>query len=134
MDFSGIAKGIFVSFAGAPFPFIGSNEERQRHMAKQEIKMRTANIFRGWQWNRLTTQLIVKWPIGWTPQDHLGNSAQSSDPNEWYREWLETNVGKQGWSWEWRIHNPPVLSDLDDYLCIRFRKPEHATAFALKWA
>lgn len=111
-------------------------EDPERFMARQEIVKRTANIFRMWQWKYwLTTEITVAWPNGWTPQDHLGNSTLTADPNEWYREWLETNVGRQGWAWDWRIHNiMSYYSDSPDRLCIKFRNPEHATAFALKWA
>lgn len=106
-------------------------------MAKVEIVKRTANIVRVCQWRYwLRTEVSVLWPRGWTPQDHLGNSAESSDPNTWYREWLETNVGRQGWAWDWRIG--PIVEVSDevgrDTLRIKFRKAEAATMFALKWA
>ena len=120
-----------MSFAGVPRPpFVRNQEEYQKFMAKQEIKKRTANLVSVCQWRYwLRTEITVVWPRGWTPQDHLGNSANSSDPNEWYREWLETNVGRQGWAWDWRIGN-----DGGDSLRIKFRKPIDATMFALKWS
>lgn len=102
-------------------------------MAKWEMIQRTANLFRIWQWRRLKTQIVVKWPRGWAVLHDDGQggkvSTQSSDPNDFWRVWLETNVGKQGWQWEWRIHNTG-----DDLLAIRFRKPEDATLFALKYS
>ena len=121
-------------------PFIGTKEEYQKHMARQEIKKRTANLISVCQWRYwLRTEVVVNWPQGWTPQDHLGNSAESADPNVWYRAWLETNVGPQGWAWDWRINkvyvpdNNPLI-EVRDSLKIKFRKPVDATAFALKWA
>jgi hypothetical protein len=125
-----------MSFAGAPMPFIGTKEEYQKYMARQEIVKRTANLVKILQWRYwLRTEVVVDWPQGWTPQDHLGNSAQSADPNVWYRAWLETNVGPQRWTWDWRIKNDmSYYSDSVDQLIIKFRKPVDATAFALKWA
>jgi len=122
-----------MSFLGVPLPFIGTKEEYQKRMAKVEIKKRTANLVSVCQWRYwLRTEVVVNWPSGWTPQDHLGNSSNSSDPNAWYREWLETNVGAQGWAWDWRseIRHPEVR----DVLIIKFRKSEHATMFALKFS
>ena len=122
-----------MSFAGVPMPFLGSKEEYQILMAKQEIKKRTANLVSVCRWRYwLRTEIMVDWPSGWTPQDHLGNSAQSADPNEWYREWLEANVGRQGWSWDWR--SEMLHPEVRDMLIIKFRNPKDATAFALRWA
>lgn len=120
-------------------PFLGSKEEYQIHMAKQEIKKRTANLVSICQWRYwLRTEVEVAWPSGWTPQDHLGNSALTADPNKWYREWLETNVGRQGWAWDWRIGkiNWPDKSivGIKDTLKIKFRDPKMATMFILKWS
>ena len=129
-----------MSFAGMPMPFIGTKEEYEKHMAKQEIVKHTANLISMCQWRYwLRTEVEVKWPSGWTPQDHLGNSAETSDPNEWYRAWLEANVGRQGWAWDWRIgkvyvHDNNPLVDVRDTLKIKFRKPQDATAFALMFA
>jgi len=129
-----------MSFAGMPMPFIGTKEEYEKYMARQEIVKRTANLVKILQWRYwLRTEVVVTWPQGWTPQDHLGNSAESADPNVWYREWLETNVGSQGWAWDWRINkvyvpdNNPLI-EVRDSLKIKFRKSADATAFALKWA
>ena len=122
-----------MSFYGAPMPFLGTKEEYATLMAKQEIKKRTANLISICQWQYwLRTEIVVNWPHGWTPQDHLGNSALSSDPNEWYREWLETNVGRQGWSWDWR--STMLHPEVHDALVIKFRRAEDATMFALKWS
>jgi hypothetical protein len=130
-----------VSFVGAEnlLLFTGSKEEYAIHMAKQEIKKRTANLVSVCQWRFwLRTEVEVKWPSGWTPQDHLGNSTQTADPNEWYREWLETNVGCQGWAWDWRIGKidwpDKSIVGMKDTLRIKFRDAKSATAFALRWA
>ena len=121
-----------MSFVGAHFmmPFIGSKEEYQKLMAKREMAKRTANPIKNAVWRlRLKHEIKVKWPTGWTPTDHLGVSRNSSDPNEWYRDWLEHQVGRQGWDWEWRVE---TIED-QDYVKLKFRKEEHAVLFALKW-
>ena len=117
-------------------PFLGTKEEYQILMAKQEIKKRTANLVSICYWRYwLSTEVVIPWPSGWTPQDHLGNSVLSSDPNTWYREWLETNVGRQEWTWDWRIsNNMSYYSDSPDQLCIKFRRAEDATMFILKFS
>ena len=128
-------------FTGAHLmPFIGTKEEYEKLMAKQEIVKRTANLVKIAQWRYwLRTEIIVDWPRGWSKIDHLGNQVESSDPNTWYRAWLEANVGRQGWAWDWRIgkvyvHDNNPLVDVRDSLKIKFRKPQDATAFALMFA
>ena len=129
-----------MSFAGFNMPWVGSKEEYQRFMAKQEMTKRTANPIKNAVWRlRLKHEITIPWPTGWTPQDHLGNSSNSSDPNEWYRDWLEHQVGRQGWAWDWRVGQTHIprdnpLIEVRDTLKIRFHKEEHAVLFALKWA
>ena len=50
------------------------------------------------------------------------------EPNKHYRPWLEENVGKQGVSWNWRIH-----SVVGDELSIDFADKGDAILFELKW-
>ena len=50
------------------------------------------------------------------------------DPNDYYRKWLEDNVGKQGSEWQWDIwHNNA------DIVRIEFSKEEDAILFELRW-
>jgi hypothetical protein len=79
-------------------------------------------------WKHMSGPIItIKWPSGWTNPDHLGNSVLSSDPNDHYREILETNVGKQGWDWDWKVGsvNPDALD-------IKFRKKHEDYALMFK--
>lgn len=86
----------------------------------------------------------VKWPVGnvivlptddgwdWT----LGATRQeifSADPNDHYRPWLEANVGRQGWDWNWRLTDNDVAENI---LTIKFRrsKEQWATVAALRWS
>lgn len=77
----------------------------------------------------------VKWPRGWVlideQPDGSKTEAESADPNDHYRPWMEQNVGKQGWDWDWRIGSVE-----NDTLLIKFRraKEEWAAMAALRWA
>lgn len=90
------------------------------------------------------TVIKVKWPVGnvivlptddgwdWT----IGTTRQeifSADPNEHYRPWMEANVGKQGWDWNWRLTDNDAA---ENRLTIKFRrsKASLATIAALRWA
>ena len=107
-------------------------------MAKFEIHTRTANLYRICQWKywlRQETELL--WPRGWAPLDESGEvHAESADPNDWYRWWLEKYVGSQGWAWDWRIGYISDISEVpcNDTLVIKFRDPKMATMFILKWS
>lgn len=85
----------------------------------------------------------VDWPNGdvIVTEDHplwdwtIGASryiVQSADPNEHFRPWLEKNVGKQGWDWDWCLADKDVT---ENKLTIKFRKSkeEYATIFRLRW-
>ena len=69
------------------------------------------------------TIITVKWPV----------DSESSDPNDHYRPWLEQNVGKQNWDWNWRIKIG--LFSQDDGVVIKFRKGKEdcASMASLKW-
>ena len=88
----------------------------------------------------LKTSIRVKWPTGWANIDGVPNlSVESSDPNDWYRWWLEKHVGRQNWAWDWNVvvnyTNEMSVHEwfFKDELEIRFRNPAHATMFALRW-
>lgn len=124
-------------------------------MAKQEIVKRTLDPIRNLWWRCMPgTKITVKWPAGlveiddsmpqwdWTigPAKYV---VASADPNDHYRPWLEKNVGRQGWDWDWRLgpitgaqgskNGPTILTG--DYLVIKFRKgkAKYATMALLKW-
>lgn len=120
-------------------------------MSKFEIKTRTLNLVDALWWKFVPgTVVTVKWPTGiiiagpgtddplWYD---LGGSAyvkfESADPNDHYRPWLEKNVGKQGWDWQWRSGSTGLYSngDMADSVYIKLRKKHEylASAIALKW-
>jgi hypothetical protein len=89
-------------------------------------------------------EVVVKWPVGWVllhqNDDGSAVSADSADPNDHYRPWLEANVGNQGWDWDWKISGIAADNGFGttgvDTICIKLRKKqEHfASVIALKWA
>lgn len=65
-----------------------------------------------WWWLVPGVIIKVRWPRGMIVIDHddprwvdLGGATRveidSADPNDHYRPWLEANVGKQKWHWDW---------------------------------
>lgn len=117
-------------------------------MAKQEIVRQTPlNPWRTLWWRLMPgTTIRVAWPTGWTePVPAAGGGfiqMESADPNDHFRPWLEQNVGRQGWDWDWRLgeitgaqgsaNGPTYLTG--DYLDIKFRRgrEKYATLFIMR--
>jgi hypothetical protein len=89
------------------------------------------------------TKIKVRWPVGdivITEDDPrwdwlLGPSryiVQSADPNDHYRLWMEQNVGKQGWDWDWAMTDNDLA---ENRLTIKFRRgrEQHAMMAAMNW-
>ena len=79
----------------------------------------------------------VRWPNGPIMKEFLDQYKTdkelfSSDPNDHYRPWLETEVGKQGIVWDWELEGSDTL---DNTLTIKFLlgKEQYASMAALKW-
>ena len=86
----------------------------------------------------------VKWPTGlvkvgpshrdgWCGLGPYFEYIDSADPNDHYRPWLEKNVGRQGWDWDWGlVNNDPS----ENRITIKIRKKysKHAIIAALKWS
>lgn len=116
-------------------------------LAKWEIHKRGGVINALWWKFMPGAKVTVKWPTGWTrPVTAAGGGfiqMESADPNDHFRPWLEENVGRQGWDWDWRIgkitgaqgsgNGPIVLAS--DTLTIKFRQArrKYATMFKLIW-
>ena len=87
----------------------------------------------------------VTWPRGDIVVDHndprwqdMGgavwvNLGFSADPNDHYRPWLEANVGRQGWDWNWGMGGHDVA---ENRLTIKIRQKysKYATIAALNWS
>lgn len=52
-----------------------------------------------------------------------------SEPNHYYRPWLEQNIGKQGIDWDWRLDS----INNENLLAIDFTNKENALFFELSW-
>lgn len=94
---------------------------------KSQIESKLAviedNILKDLWWYLVPGQIVtVPWPNGWTESDHLG-------PNDHWRPWLESKVGRQGWDWDWNI------SKDCQHLDIKFRraKRDAMVQFKLRW-
>lgn len=112
---------------------------------KWEIHYRFGPIESLW-WRFMPGTIIkVNWPTGNIVVDHndsrwcdLGGSVWvdlgfSADPNDHYRPWMESNVGRQGWDWNWKMIDNDVA---ENRLTIKFRRGlEHlASIAALRWS
>lgn len=58
----------------------------------------------------------------------MGNGAKY-EPNEYYRAWLEENVGEQNKSWSWDL-----AEDNFELIEFCFADEQHATLFELRWS
>lgn len=98
-------------------------------LSKLDLVMEDDNLFKSLWWALMPGDTVtLPWPRGWTDLDHLGTQVLSSDPNDHYRPWLEKNVGRHGWDWNWRVA-------LDGNLIIKFRKGKQQAMveFAMRW-
>ena len=97
-------------------------------------------------WWRFVSGVVinVKWPKGPLVVDHndprwvdLGGavwvSIDSADPNDHYRPYLEQNVGKQGWDWDWGMGG---MDATENRLTIKIRQrhAKYATIAAMMWS
>lgn len=96
-------------------------------------------------WRFMPGEMItVKWPVGQVkvgPRHRYGWSGygpefeyvNSADPNDHYRPWLEKNVGKQGWDWNWGLRDN---NSAENRLTIKVRKKhtKWLTMAALMWS
>ena len=79
----------------------------------------------------------VRWPKGWVVlhEDPDGSkvAAESTDPNDHYRPWMEANVGRQKWDWDWGMADRDAT---DNRLTIKIRQKHSECAIIAKlmWA
>jgi hypothetical protein len=96
------------------------------------------NIIRQIWWRFMPGVVInVKWPTGWAVLDEDPDGGQtaveSADPNDHYRPWMEKNVGKQGWDWDWGMADRDAT---DNRLTIKIRRKyqDYAIIAKLQWS
>jgi hypothetical protein len=91
--------------------------------------------FRDKLWWRFMPGVVinVKWPDGWVvlheSPDGSMVSTRSADPNDHYRPWMEKNVGRQKWDWDWGMANNDVS---DNRLTIKIRQKHQECAIIAK--
>ena len=74
-------------------------------LIKLNILNKSTRLWRRVWWNFFPGPIVqLSWPRGWTKINSLGIQYESSDPNVHWRPWLEANIGRQGWDWDWRIN------------------------------
>lgn len=89
-------------------------------------------------------KIKVRWPKGqvrvgpshrqgWSGVGEYFEYIDSADPDDHYRPWLEENIGRQGWDWDWLMTDNDVANN---QLTIKIRQKyqEHAIILALKWS
>ena len=103
------------------------------------------NIVQKLWWRFMPGVVInVKWPkgqikvgpshkLGWNGIGDYYEYAESSDPNDHYRPWMEKNVGQQGWDWNWGMANNDAT---ENRLTIKIRRKhaKYATIAAMRWS
>lgn len=96
------------------------------------------NIWQQLWWRFVPGTIInVRWPVGWVVlhenPDGSAVSANSADPNDHYRPWMEANIGKQGWDWNWGMADRDAT---DNRLTIKIRRQheKYATIIAMRWS
>ena len=87
--------------------------------------------------------ITLKWPVGWIVLNEMPDgskvSAESADPNDHYRPWLEKNVGRQGKDWNWKIGDVAADNGFGttghDTLTIKFsrKKAKWSSVAVLLW-
>lgn len=94
--------------------------ERVIRWYRENIYQLKAQRFKLW-WKWVPGEVVaVPWP----------DTEESSDPNETYRPFLEANVGRQGWDWQWDIDT----TGWDLLIKLRKGKTKWGPILALMWA
>ena len=122
-----------------------SRLERQQTVAQWEIHNRVGNLRDAawWRWMPGVT-FTVKWPVGkifildetdsrWSGLGPAQEAIESADPNDHYRPFLEENLGRQRWDWDWRLCDDNVA---ENRLTIKVRNKhaKYATIAGLRWS
>jgi hypothetical protein len=103
------------------------------------------NIIHQLWWRFMPGVIInVKWPkgqikvgpshrYGWSGIGPEFEYVDSADPNDHYRPWMEKNVGKQGWDWNWGLANNDAA---ENRLTIKIRRKyqDYAIIAKLQWS
>ena len=128
-----------------PHPWPNTKLQWDAQMAMFEINKHADSLreWLFWTYGRGPT-ITVKWPVGWVVlhvfPDGSQTSAESADPNDHYRPWMEKNVGRQNRDWMWKIGPNAAATGFGttghDTLLIKFsqKKAGLSTMAMLLWA
>jgi hypothetical protein len=86
----------------------------------------------------------VRWPRGevrvgpshrqgWSGVGEYFEYVESADPNDHYRPFMETHIGRQGWDWNWGMGSHDATEDRLT-IKIRQRHSKYATIIAMMWS
>ena len=114
-----------------------TSEDYQKVRVSFEMREKSSRFTSQLWWKFMPgIEVILPWPVGEVrfrqEESGIWDSFRSADPNDHYRPWLEENVGKQKWDWDWKEY----YDDTDGsqlLLKIRRSKAQFATMAALKW-
>ena len=120
-----------------PHPWPNTKLQWDAQMAMFEINKHADSLkeWLFWKYGSGPT-ITVKWPVGWVVlhvfPDGSQTSAESADPNDHYRPWMEKNVGRQNRDWIWGMRGNNAA---ENRLTIKFRKSKAkwATMAAILW-
>ena len=95
-------------------------------------------------WQFMPGEIVsVKWPSGtivvgmndprWFDCGARWVEIPSADPSDHYQPYLEENVGRKGWDWDWSIIGSDIL---DNRLSIKIRRAKscYASVIAMMWS
>lgn len=113
-------------------------------IARVKIRRGQESLLRRMWWKFMPgVYTHMPWPAGPVNVEnpcgeiYLSPGPFSADPNDHWRAWLEREVGKQGFAWDWMIGSIDIrVSSVErDTVLIKFRfdKGDAATAFKLKY-
>jgi hypothetical protein len=96
-------------------------------------------------WRFMPGEVVkLKWPRGMVEVgvnsrafdgtvNEIPQTRWSADPTDHYRPWLEANIGRKGWDWDWRMTDNDAAENRLT-LKIRRKHSHHVTLIALKWS
>jgi hypothetical protein len=115
-----------------------NSADYRRVMAIFDMREKSSQIVERLWWKFMpSVEVILPWPVGDVrvrqEESGLWDHVRTADPNNHYRPWLEENVGKQRWDWDWKVYDDYTVGGSQVLLKIRRGKAQFATMAALKW-
>lgn len=97
---------------------IGIIEQEMKRLLMSKDKILNSPLAHKMYWSlKFGETVVVLWP----------KTKDMADPNDLMRPWLEENVGRQGYDWDWRVN----FRDGGFKIDLKFRKKIYASQFVL---